>query len=30
METPACEMEATMVPSLGPKMMYGDTQLLLR
>jgi hypothetical protein len=29
-EAPACEVEATMVQMLGPKMMYGNTQLLLR
>jgi hypothetical protein len=30
MEAPACEMEARMAQTSGPKMMYGTTQLLLR
>ena len=29
-EAPACEVEATTVQTLGPKMMYGNTPLLLR
>jgi len=30
MEAPACQVEATMVQMLGPKMMYGNTLHLLR